>query len=235
MGRKKIKIQPIEDERNKQVTFLKRKHGLMKKAYELSVLCNCEVALMVFTSNNKLIQYSSQDMDKLLMKYTQFQKSDDDQEEPIVSPCNEVAPTTHERMIAPIARPKAAQQQKKVPTTNDRVVIPPTPVLSDHEENNAYLSSHSSVSSPPRFPMPPQNVSLPFINNSNAIDIPFDPTFSALPSPPFQPFYPMDLWTPPLYTSFQPNTLTIPQDPFFPLYTDLGRSPIKKRKRSPPF
>jgi hypothetical protein len=43
----------------------------MKKAYELSVLCNCEVALMVFTSNNKLIQYSSQDMDKLLMKYTQ--------------------------------------------------------------------------------------------------------------------------------------------------------------------
>ncbi|KAI8344803.1 hypothetical protein BC941DRAFT_17244 [Chlamydoabsidia padenii] len=75
MGRKKIKIQPIEDERNKQVTFLKRKHGLMKKAYELSVLCNCEVALMIFTSNNKLIQYSSQDMDKLLMEYTQVSRT----------------------------------------------------------------------------------------------------------------------------------------------------------------
>ncbi|KAI8084986.1 uncharacterized protein BX664DRAFT_338272 [Halteromyces radiatus] len=72
MGRRKIKIQPIEDERNKQVTFLKRKHGLMKKAYELSVLCNCEVALMIFNSNNKLVQYSSDDMDKLLMKYTQY-------------------------------------------------------------------------------------------------------------------------------------------------------------------
>ncbi|ORZ21144.1 myocyte-specific enhancer factor 2C-like protein [Absidia repens] len=71
MGRKKIKIQPIEDERNKQVTFLKRKHGLMKKAYELSVLCNCEVAVVIFSSNNKLIQYSSDDMDKILMKYTQ--------------------------------------------------------------------------------------------------------------------------------------------------------------------
>ncbi|KAI8331587.1 hypothetical protein BC941DRAFT_456211 [Chlamydoabsidia padenii] len=72
MGRRKIKIQPIEDERNKQVTFLKRKHGLMKKAYELSVLCNCEVAVMVFSSNGKLIQYSSKDMDQLLMKYTQY-------------------------------------------------------------------------------------------------------------------------------------------------------------------
>ncbi|CAO3588018.1 unnamed protein product [Absidia cylindrospora] len=71
MGRKKIKIQPIEDERNKQVTFLKRKHGLMKKAYELSVLCNCEVAVVIFSSNKKLIQYSSDDMDKILMKYTQ--------------------------------------------------------------------------------------------------------------------------------------------------------------------
>jgi MADS-box transcription enhancer factor 2B len=74
MGRRKIKIQPIEDERNKQVTFLKRKHGLMKKAYELSVLCNCEVAVMIF-SNNKLMQYSSKDMDTLLMKYTQVDRS----------------------------------------------------------------------------------------------------------------------------------------------------------------
>ncbi|ORZ13072.1 MADS box transcription factor MEF2, partial [Absidia repens] len=65
MGRKKIKIQPIGDERNKQVTFLKRKQGLMKKAYELSVLCNCEVALVIFTSNNRLLQYSSKDMDQL--------------------------------------------------------------------------------------------------------------------------------------------------------------------------
>lgn len=73
MGRRKIKIQPIEDERNKQVTFLKRKHGLMKKAYELSVLCNCEVAVMIF-SNNKLMQYSSKDMDTLLMKYTQVDR-----------------------------------------------------------------------------------------------------------------------------------------------------------------
>ncbi|KAI8340446.1 hypothetical protein BC941DRAFT_417264 [Chlamydoabsidia padenii] len=71
MGRKKIKIQPIVDNRNRQVTFLKRKHGLMKKAYELSVLCNCEVALIVFNPKGKLVQYASSDMDHILMKYTE--------------------------------------------------------------------------------------------------------------------------------------------------------------------
>ncbi|KAK5984064.1 hypothetical protein GCK32_008932 [Trichostrongylus colubriformis] len=39
-----------------QVTFTKRKFGLMKKAYELSVLCDCEIALIVFNSTNKLFQ-----------------------------------------------------------------------------------------------------------------------------------------------------------------------------------
>ncbi|KAI8050034.1 hypothetical protein BDF21DRAFT_182448 [Thamnidium elegans] len=69
MGRKKIQIQHIKDDRNRQVTFLKRKHGLMKKAYELSVLCNCEVALVIIPSNNKLIQYSSSDINTLLTKF----------------------------------------------------------------------------------------------------------------------------------------------------------------------
>ncbi|ORZ24419.1 myocyte enhancer factor 2D [Absidia repens] len=71
MGRKKIKIQTIEDDRNRQVTFLKRKHGLMKKAYELSVLCDCEIALIIFNNNGKLVQYASTEMDKILMKYTE--------------------------------------------------------------------------------------------------------------------------------------------------------------------
>ena len=69
MGRKKIQIESIKDDRNRQVTFLKRKHGLMKKAYELSVLCNCEVALVIIPSNNKIIQYSSSDMNLLLEKF----------------------------------------------------------------------------------------------------------------------------------------------------------------------
>uniref|UniRef100_A0A3P9J589 Myocyte enhancer factor 2D n=1 Tax=Oryzias latipes TaxID=8090 RepID=A0A3P9J589_ORYLA len=72
MGRKKIQIQRITDERNKQVTFTKRKFGLMKKAYELSVLCDCEIALIIFNHANKLFQYASTDMDKVLLKYTEY-------------------------------------------------------------------------------------------------------------------------------------------------------------------
>ncbi|MFT7817705.1 myocyte-specific enhancer factor 2C isoform X1 [Arapaima gigas] len=55
-----------------RVTFTKRKFGLMKKAYELSVLCDCEIALIIFNSTNKLFQYASTDMDKVLLKYTEY-------------------------------------------------------------------------------------------------------------------------------------------------------------------
>ena len=55
-----------------KVTFNKRKFGVMKKAYELSVLCDCEIALIIFSSSNKLYQYASTDMDKVLLKYTEY-------------------------------------------------------------------------------------------------------------------------------------------------------------------
>ncbi|OAF70529.1 hypothetical protein A3Q56_01717 [Intoshia linei] len=69
MGRKKIKISRIADERNRQVTFTKRKFGLMKKAYELSILCDCEVALIIFNSSGRLFQFSNDNINKVLMKY----------------------------------------------------------------------------------------------------------------------------------------------------------------------
>jgi len=54
-----------------KVTFTKRKFGLMKKAYELSVLCDCEIALIIFNHSDKLFQYASTDMDRVLLKYTE--------------------------------------------------------------------------------------------------------------------------------------------------------------------
>ena len=44
----------------------------MKKAYELSVLCDCEIALIIFNSANRLFQYASTDMDRVLLKYTEY-------------------------------------------------------------------------------------------------------------------------------------------------------------------
>lgn len=54
-----------------KVTFSKRKLGLIKKAYELSVLCGCEVGLIIFSPSGKLYQYASNDMDRVLLRYTE--------------------------------------------------------------------------------------------------------------------------------------------------------------------
>ncbi|KAF8512322.1 hypothetical protein JB92DRAFT_2610484, partial [Gautieria morchelliformis] len=63
MGRRKIEIQPITHERNRSVTFLKRKNGLFKKAYELGVLCSVDVTVVIFekagTHSEKLYEYCS--------------------------------------------------------------------------------------------------------------------------------------------------------------------------------
>ncbi|XP_058111651.1 agamous-like MADS-box protein AGL11 [Magnolia sinica] len=59
MGWGKIEIKRIENTTNRQVTFFKRRNGLLKKAYELSVLCDAEVALIVFSSRDRLYEYSN--------------------------------------------------------------------------------------------------------------------------------------------------------------------------------
>lgn len=69
MGRRKIEIKAIKDDRNRSVTFLKRKGGLFKKAHELSVLCSVDVAVFIFGTNKKLYEYSSTDMNKLIQRY----------------------------------------------------------------------------------------------------------------------------------------------------------------------
>ncbi|KAF0971973.1 hypothetical protein FDP41_009669 [Naegleria fowleri] len=71
MGRKKIAIQPLTDERNRHVTFNKRKQGLVKKAMELSILCNCQISLVIFNSENQLFEYCSTDPRSILQRYCQ--------------------------------------------------------------------------------------------------------------------------------------------------------------------
>jgi hypothetical protein len=70
MGRNKIQIIRIENERNRQATFTKRKNGLIKKAMELSILCDCEIALIVF-QENKLYQYGSEGINKALLRFAE--------------------------------------------------------------------------------------------------------------------------------------------------------------------
>nr|CAX84149.1 MPF2-like [Physalis solanacea] len=69
MAREKIKIKKIDNITARQVTFSKRRRGLFKKAEELSVLCDADVALIIFSSTGKLFDFSSSSMKDILGKY----------------------------------------------------------------------------------------------------------------------------------------------------------------------
>ena len=60
-----------------QITFSKRKSGLLKKAYELSILCDCEIAVIMISNNRKLYQYASSNMNSILIRYTEFKDPDE--------------------------------------------------------------------------------------------------------------------------------------------------------------
>ncbi|XP_051146202.1 truncated transcription factor CAULIFLOWER A-like [Andrographis paniculata] len=73
MGRGKVQLKRIENKINRQVTFSKRRAGLLKKAHEISVLCDAEVALIVFSHKGKLFEYSTDSsMDRILEKYERY-------------------------------------------------------------------------------------------------------------------------------------------------------------------
>ncbi|CAI0470558.1 unnamed protein product [Linum tenue] len=59
MVRGKTQMRRIENATSRQVTFSKRRNGLLKKAFELSVLCDAEVALLVFSPRGKLYEFAS--------------------------------------------------------------------------------------------------------------------------------------------------------------------------------
>nr|AMO12829.1 PISTILLATA-like MADS-box transcription factor PI-1 [Pharus virescens] len=71
MGRGKIEIKRIENTTNRQVTFSKRWNGILKKAREISVLCDAEVGVVIFSSAGKLYDFYSPrtTLPKILEKY----------------------------------------------------------------------------------------------------------------------------------------------------------------------
>ncbi|XP_057775680.1 MADS-box protein SOC1-like isoform X1 [Salvia miltiorrhiza] len=59
MVRGKTEMKRIENATSRQVTFSKRRSGLLKKAFELSVLCDAQVALIIFSAKGKLYEFST--------------------------------------------------------------------------------------------------------------------------------------------------------------------------------
>ncbi|XP_073030288.1 MADS-box protein SVP [Primulina huaijiensis] len=82
MAREKIKIRKIDNATARQVTFSKRRRGLFKKAEELSVLCDADVALIIFSSTGKLFEYASSSMKEILERHNLHSKNLDKLEQP---------------------------------------------------------------------------------------------------------------------------------------------------------
>ncbi|CAH1448024.1 MADS-box protein SOC1 [Lactuca sativa] len=69
MVRGKTQMRRIENATSRQVTFSKRRNGLLKKAFELSVLCDAEVALIIFSPRGKLYEFASSSMQETIERY----------------------------------------------------------------------------------------------------------------------------------------------------------------------
>ncbi|KAF9673899.1 hypothetical protein SADUNF_Sadunf10G0071900 [Salix dunnii] len=68
-GRKKIEIRQIQEKSSLQVTFSKRRGGLVKKASELSLLCGAQVAILAFSPGKKVFAFGHPDVDRVLDRY----------------------------------------------------------------------------------------------------------------------------------------------------------------------
>ncbi|RID71213.1 hypothetical protein BRARA_C03164 [Brassica rapa] len=77
MGRRKIKMEKVQDTNTKQVTFSKRRLGLFKKAGELATLCNAEVGIMVFSPGNKPYPYGSPSFELVAERYNNESEDSD--------------------------------------------------------------------------------------------------------------------------------------------------------------
>uniref|UniRef100_A0ACD5WK46 Uncharacterized protein n=1 Tax=Avena sativa TaxID=4498 RepID=A0ACD5WK46_AVESA len=73
--RGRVELRRIEDRTSRQVRFSKRRAGLFKKAFELSLLCDAEVALLVFSPAGRLYEYSSSSIEGTYDRYQQFAES----------------------------------------------------------------------------------------------------------------------------------------------------------------
>ncbi|KAL3330456.1 hypothetical protein AABB24_034336, partial [Solanum stoloniferum] len=69
MGRGKIEIKRIENSSNRHVTYSKRRNGILKKAKEISVLCDAHVSVIIFATSGKMHEFSSTPLVDILDQY----------------------------------------------------------------------------------------------------------------------------------------------------------------------
>ncbi|XP_020269953.1 agamous-like MADS-box protein AGL9 homolog [Asparagus officinalis] len=107
MGRGRVELKRIENKINRQVTFAKRRSGLFKKAHELSVLCDAEVALVVFSNRGRLYEFcSSSSVLKTIETYRKYSYAQ-------AVPANEIQPKSYEEYLGLKGRVEILQRSQR--------------------------------------------------------------------------------------------------------------------------
>ncbi|KAH7570522.1 hypothetical protein JRO89_XS05G0125300 [Xanthoceras sorbifolium] len=118
MGRGRVELKRIENKINRQVTFAKRRNGLLKKAYELSVLCDAEVALIIFSNRGKLYEFCSSSrlmkiLESMLKTLERYQKCNYGAPEPNVSTREALELSSQQEYMKLKARYEALQRSQR--------------------------------------------------------------------------------------------------------------------------
>lgn len=74
MGRVKLKIKRLESTSNRQVTYSKRRNGILKKARELSILCDIDIVLLMFspTGRSTLFHGQRSNIEEVIARFAQL-------------------------------------------------------------------------------------------------------------------------------------------------------------------
>ncbi|KAJ0105187.1 hypothetical protein Patl1_18776 [Pistacia atlantica] len=74
MGRVKLKIKRLESTSNRQVTYSKRRNGILKKARELSILCDIDIVLLMFSPTGRPTLFHGQrsNIEEVITRFAQL-------------------------------------------------------------------------------------------------------------------------------------------------------------------
>ncbi|KAK3073389.1 transcription factor of the MADS box [Teratosphaeriaceae sp. CCFEE 6253] len=156
--RRKIEIKFIQDKSRRHITFSKRKAGIMKKAYELSVLTGTQVLLLVVSETGLVYTFTTPKLQPLVTKPEGKNLIQACLNAPEPADSNGVdgestADSPEEQHIAPPPMPQAVSQ-------NMRTQAPAQPYMTADQQQamqyQAYLQQQQAAQQG-AYPIPPQS------------------------------------------------------------------------------
>ena len=170
-------IRPIPEGRKRQVTFMKRKTGLLKKAMELSILCQCEMAVVIFNHNGKLYDYGSTNIHKTIRRFKNKGKPDGSYEPEVRVHATGAAPQLHRfdgaELAIELAATAACSAQPLIAgirvTQEDPVSAPGLPLQVDVDTGSGSDSADEPKTTTRPVPGPSPRAALPRSTSSTYV------------------------------------------------------------------